>query len=123
MMTRIYGRRFIAGFMLALVWACATPSAESKRSDNPGPLPKAVPSAGCRAPSMKQDELWMTFQGRQFAYIVSLPPGYRAHKPYPLGFMFHGYKRTHEHCRDQDCRGADDVMGDKAILVYVKSEG
>jgi poly(3-hydroxybutyrate) depolymerase len=50
-----------------------------------------------------------------------LPPGYDPASPYPLGFGFHGYGRTHENCQDGDCWGFQDAMGDVAILVYIKS--
>jgi poly(3-hydroxybutyrate) depolymerase len=54
-------------------------------------------------------------------FIVSVPGSYDANRAYPLGFAFHGYGRTHANCQENDCAGFQSVMGDEAVLVYLKS--
>ena len=54
---------------------------------------------------------------------MSLPPGYDPAGPRPLGFAFHGFKRTHVDCRDDDCPGFQSVIGAQAVVVYMKSIG
>lgn len=81
-------------------------------------------SAGCtlRAPQ-QSGERRMLVHGDTGRYIVSFPPGYDGARPYPLGFAFHGYTRTHQNCQASDCEGFQKELGDRAILVYLKSFG
>jgi poly(3-hydroxybutyrate) depolymerase len=52
---------------------------------------------------------------------VSLPPDYDPAHPYPLFFGFHGKTRTHEQCRDVDCRGLEALFGKNQVIVYLQS--
>jgi polyhydroxybutyrate depolymerase len=81
-------------------------------------------SAGCtlRVPQ-QSGERQIRVQGEIGRYIISFPPGYDGTRPYPLGFAFHGYNRTHQDCQATDCAGFQKELGDRAILVYMKSIG
>ncbi len=79
------------------------------------------PSAGCSKTPGASGARTIAVEGYTGNYLVSLPTAYDSAKPYPLGFAFHGYGRTHEQCRDGDCRGFQSVMSEEAILVYPKS--
>jgi poly(3-hydroxybutyrate) depolymerase len=81
----------------------------------------AKPSAGCGKRNPASGALTITSQGGKRDFLVSLPPGYDAAKPYPLGFAFHGFERTHVNCRDEDCAGFQSIVGAKAVVVYMKS--
>jgi poly(3-hydroxybutyrate) depolymerase len=78
-------------------------------------------STGCGKPDPVAGAQTITSQGARQTYVVSLPPGYQATRPYPLGFAFHGLGRTHTECRDDDCPGFQSVVGSKAVVVYMKS--
>jgi polyhydroxybutyrate depolymerase len=80
-----------------------------------------VPSAGCGTQNPPAGPLTIETEGGTGNYIVSLPAAYDPSTPYPLGFGFHGANRTHEDCQNGDCVGFQEVMGDVAILVYMKS--
>ena len=56
-------------------------------------------------------------------YIVSIPSDYNPIATYPVGFAFHGFGRTHLNCQSGDCAGFQSVMGQEAILIYMKSVG
>jgi poly(3-hydroxybutyrate) depolymerase len=81
----------------------------------------AVKSAGCGKAAGASGARTIEVNGEAGAYLISVPPSYSATNAYPLGFAFHGYGRTHENCRDTDCRGFQSEIGDEAILVYMKS--
>jgi len=83
----------------------------------------AVGSAGCGAMNPASGPLTIDVQDQSGQYIVSLPPSYDPHTPYPLGFAFHGRNRTGPNCQDGDCAGFQDAMEDEAILVYMTSLG
>jgi polyhydroxybutyrate depolymerase len=89
----------------------------------PAPAAGAKPSAGCGKKDPPSGSRMFMTQGRTTPYIVSLPPAYNAETPYPLAFALHGFGRDHEACRRSDCPNVQMVMGDKAILVFMKSIG
>ena len=86
-----------------------------------GPGVGARPSEGCgKANPPRGARMFMTAGANQ-PIIVSLPASYDANTPYALGFAFHGFGRTHANCQTDDCPGFQSSMGDKAVLVYMKS--
>ncbi len=85
-----------------------------------GRLP-AAPSAGCGKTNPTSGEATLQIDERVAHYIVSLPKGYDAKTPLPLVFTFHGRNRTDKDCKETDCRGVQDELGDDAVLVYMKS--
>ena len=87
------------------------------------PAAGAKPSPGCGKPNPPMGARTFMSPGGTVPYIVSLPPGYDASKPYPLGFALHGFGRDHEACRRSDCPNVQMVMGDKAVLIFLKSIG
>lgn len=107
-------RIVILGAALALFTLAARPGWAA----DPG-APKGSAGCGKRNPSTGAQKI--TSQGGQQAYLVSLPPGYDASKPYPLGFAFHGFESTHLECRDDDCLGFQSVVARNAVVVYMKS--
>jgi poly(3-hydroxybutyrate) depolymerase len=83
---------------------------------------KAIaPSEGCNHGRAADGERTLLVNGVERQFIVSVPWGYDGSVPYPLAFAFHGKSRTHRECQDVDCRGFRSVLGDHAILVYMKS--
>ena len=78
-------------------------------------------SAGCGVTDSMTGARTIDVEGESGSYIVSIPAGYSAESAYPLGFAFHGYGRTHAQCQQGDCAGFQSVMGDQAILIYMKS--
>lgn len=84
------------------------------------PLP-TIKSAGCTLPPPTAGDRTMEVQGEMGDYILSLPASYSNETAYPLGFAFHGYGRTHAQCQNGDCAGFQSVMGEEAVLVYMKS--
>ncbi|MGE0786527.1 MAG: PHB depolymerase family esterase [Sandaracinaceae bacterium] len=80
-----------------------------------------VGSAGCGNASPLTGARTVDVMGMTGDYLVSLPSDYDPTQPYPLGFGFHGAGRTHENCHDGDCAGFQAAMGERAILVYIKS--
>ena len=97
--------------------------------DGPGPRPdtgpdagpQPRPSAGCGAASPAAGARQITVGTDTGDFIVSIPSAYDPDQPYPLGFGFHGYGRTHANCQDGDCAGFQSAMGETAVLVYMKS--
>ncbi len=86
-----------------------------------GPV-AVMPSSGC-GQTPTTGERTIEAAGQTGAYIVSIPSDYDASRPYPLGFAFHGFGRTHAQCQAGDCAGFQSVMGQEAILIYMKSFG
>lgn len=86
------------------------------------PLP-IVKSSGCGAAAPATGERTISINAEDEAFIVSLPSNYDPNTAYPLGFAFHGFGRTHAECRNGDCAGFQTVMGEEAVLVYMKSTG
>ena len=87
------------------------------------PAAGSKPSPGCGQANPPTGARMFTSQGKPVPYIVSLPPGYNPSTPYPLAFALHGYGRNHEDCRRSDCPKMQEVMGDKTVLVFLKSIG
>lgn len=85
--------------------------------------PDPVGSAGCGNAAPESGMLTIDVQDQQGQFIVSLPADYDPATPYPLGFAFHGRNRTGPNCHDGDCAGFQDVMQDRAVLVYMTSLG
>jgi len=78
-------------------------------------------SAGCGKADVSVGARTLEVRGEAGDFIISVPSDYSAETAYPLGFAFHGYNRTHAECKATDCAGFQSVMGEKAILVYMKS--
>jgi poly(3-hydroxybutyrate) depolymerase len=80
-------------------------------------------SAGCGGAIQESGERALSVEGRERAYIASVPKAYDQKTPYPVVFGFHGKHRSHEQCRDVDCRGLHESFSEQAIMVYMKSLG
>lgn len=80
-----------------------------------------VRSSGCDGTAPQAGARTIQVDSQQGDYILSLPSGYDPGTTYPLGFAFHGFGRTHENCQGTDCAGFQSVMGEEAVLVYMKS--
>jgi poly(3-hydroxybutyrate) depolymerase len=87
------------------------------------PAAGGKPSAGCGQPNPPTGARMFVSQGKNVPYLISVPPGYDNKKPIPLAFALHGYGRTHLDCRSDDCPKMQEVMGDKTVLVFLKSIG
>ena len=75
----------------------------------------AVPSSGCGRPPPSVPPAQFEVAGQPTGAIVVPPPGYRASRPYPLVFAFHG--RTNSAAQVRDYFGLE-VAALPAILVY-----
>jgi polyhydroxybutyrate depolymerase len=116
----------VAVFALLLVAACtpeAAPPPKPASAAAPAPSLPGARSAGCGKPARPAGERVVTVSGMEAPYIVALPPSYASDQPTPLVFAFHGRNRTHQDCRDMDCRGIRAEIEPRAIVVYMKSLG
>jgi poly(3-hydroxybutyrate) depolymerase len=115
----------LASVIVTVLWAW-TDAGRAASAEKTEVAPRAAsaaarPSAGCGKSNPPTGAQTIVSQGGKQAYLVSLPPGYDPGKPSPLGFAFHGYQRNHINCRDEDCPGFQDVVGQHAVVVYMKS--
>jgi poly(3-hydroxybutyrate) depolymerase len=91
-----------------------------------GPGPSAggrpvKPSAGCGKANPATGARTITTGGKAANYIVTLPAGYDANKPVPMGLAFHGYGLNEKTCAaGSECPGYKNLP---AITVYLKSIG
>jgi hypothetical protein len=113
---------------LLLVPACIPAGAPSTTAGAGGPpsasaTSGALRSAGCGKPQRPAGEQVTTIDGLRASYIVAVPPGHASGEPTPLVFAFHGRNRTHQDCRETDCRGIRAEIEPRAIVVYMKSIG
>jgi poly(3-hydroxybutyrate) depolymerase len=127
----------VAVFALLVLAACAPEASQALREASlatPPPKPAvatehvAAPAAGQRAPGCAKParpagERAITVDGMEARYIVAVPPSYAVDQPTPLVFAFHGRNRTHQDCRDTDCRGIRAEIEPRALVVYMKSLG
>jgi poly(3-hydroxybutyrate) depolymerase len=81
------------------------------------------PSGGCGKTQPERGELTLGFGSKRGEYLVSLPREYDASVPLPLIFAFHGYGRTHLDMAETDSGGFRQALGEKAVLVFVRSQG
>jgi poly(3-hydroxybutyrate) depolymerase len=86
-------------------------------------LPGVQRAAGCGKPARPAGEQVTTIDGMGASYIVAVPPRYASDEPTPLVFAFHGRNRTHQDCRETDCRGIRAEIEPRALVVYMKSLG
>ena len=79
-------------------------------------------SSGCGKALVPRGNRSLEVDSAPRQLIVEVPKDYDGTRDYPLVFGFHGKNRTHEQCRDGDCRGLQRLFGDRAIIVYMKSK-
>ncbi len=81
----------------------------------------SLPTSGCGKPPGKAGERRLRVGERTGLMTISLPRAYDPQRRYPLGFAFHGRNRDHVDCQRIDCAGVQSVMGERAVLVYLRS--
>ncbi len=85
--------------------------------DSVAPPPDAAPTGGCGKPATSGvSNGIITVGGVERKYVLSIPAGYDANKPYLLGFGWHG--RTGNGALFKLYSGVERAAGDKAIFVY-----
>jgi poly(3-hydroxybutyrate) depolymerase len=80
-----------------------------------------VKSSGCGTGAPMTGSRTISVGEQEGQYIVSIPSDYNQDTAYPLGFAFHGFGRTDQNCQDGDCINFQNVMGEEAVLIYMKS--
>jgi polyhydroxybutyrate depolymerase len=111
---------------LLVAAACVPEAVPPPKAPSAAGLAPAVPgarAAGCGKPARPPGDRVLTIDGMEAPYIVAVPPSYASDQPTPLVFAFHGRNRTHQDCRDTDCRGIRAEIEPRAIVVYMKSLG
>jgi polyhydroxybutyrate depolymerase len=93
---------------LALVTSCAAGLAAADAI-------AAEPSSGCGAPPPRPSETFHV-AGRERHAIVILPKAYRANRPHPLVFAFHG--RTNDNVQARRYFGLEEAAHQSTIYVY-----
>jgi polyhydroxybutyrate depolymerase len=103
--------------------AVTTPDA-TVQPDVAAPSGAPRPSAGCGKMNPPTGARTIMTGGKAASFMVAIPPGYDATKPYPLGFAFHGYNLNEKTCyQGSECPGFRTVVGAKSITVFPKSIG
>jgi polyhydroxybutyrate depolymerase len=94
-----------------------TEAVDSEIVDTGTPIPDAEPTGGCGKtvpPGVTNNTI--TVGGVERKYVLSIPAGYDASKPYLLAFGWHG--RTGNGALFKLYSGVEKAAGDKAIFVY-----
>jgi polyhydroxybutyrate depolymerase len=98
------------------------PPASSDARSAPAPALRGgtpLPSAGCGKANPTVGARSIATGGASGNYIVALPAGYDAARPYPMGFAFHGFGLDEKTCaQGRECPGFPRLP---AITVYMKS--
>lgn len=81
----------------------------------------AATSSGCGKLPSATEALSISANAQQADYWVDLPENYDPNVAQPLVFAFHGRGRTHLEFRNVDAGQVQTEVGDRAIMVYVKS--
>lgn len=127
--TRLLGRQKHLALILwaGLGIACHSPPQASglqpnqaKKGVGPELGKSPLPRPACTKAGTSGEKV-ISIEGDSSPLIVSLPEGYDGRSDWPLAFAFHGYTRTHQDCRDSDCRGVQAELGRTHVVAYLKS--